>query len=219
VTFTRALIFANGSIRSGKMVTRALQYAPESLIIAADGGARVAFHFGLTPHVVIGDMDSIAPDQLARCQASGASILRYPAAKNETDLELALLHAVGQGATWLRVIGAVGGRLDQTVSNVYLLALDALRGCDARMVAGSEETVLLLGKSIYIEGEAGDTVSLLPIGGTAHGVRTEGLRYPLHDEDLLFGPARGVSNVMDSSYARVQVQSGALIVIHTIGRA
>jgi thiamine pyrophosphokinase len=45
------------------------------------------------------------------------------------------------------------------------------------------------------------------------------LRYPLRDESLLFGPARGVSNVMDGERAIVRVRDGALIVVHTVGRA
>ena len=41
--------------------------------------------------------------------ARGATIERYPAAKDETDLELALLAAVERGATWIRMLGAIGG--------------------------------------------------------------------------------------------------------------
>jgi thiamine pyrophosphokinase len=214
-----ALIFANGDIRDGQMVRRALAQAADALLIAADGGARVARHFGITPQVVIGDMDSITPELLAELAVGGSEIRQYPQAKNETDLELALLYAVEHGARKIRVIGAVGDRLDQTLSNVYLLALPALAGCDVRLVADDEETSLLLPGVLTIDGAAGDTVSLVPVSGVARGVRTEALVYPLHDEDLLFGPTRGVSNVMESTRARVQLREGALIVVHTIGRA
>lgn len=216
---TKALIFANGDIDDGAMVQRALAAAGDGLMIAADGGARVAAHYGITPQVLIGDMDSVDAHTLAALAAGGAEVLGYPEAKNETDLELALVYAVERGARWLRVIGAQGGRLDQTLSNVYLLALDALRGCDTRLVAGDAETLLLINGEIEIVGAAGDTVSLVPAGGSAHGVSTEGLRYPLRDESLLFGPARGVSNVMDGERAIVRVRDGALIVVHTVGRA
>lgn len=214
-----SLIFANGDINDGAMVRRALAEAGDALLLAADGGARVAEHYGVMPGVVIGDMDSIAPETLERLAANGARVLRYPPAKEETDLELALLYAVEQGATWIRVIGAVGGRLDQTLSNVYLLALPVLRGADVRLVADDEETWLLFPGSIDIDGAAGDTVSLLPISGVARAVTTEGLLYPLTGEDLQFGPARGVSNVMTSGRARVHLEDGALVIVHTVGRA
>ncbi len=215
----QALIFANGDINDGPLVRRALTAAADAYIIAADGGASAARHFDLMPDVVIGDMDSISEVLLAEAAAAGAQILRYPVAKNETDLELALLHAAAQGIRWLRVIGAIGGRLDQTLSNVYLLALDALRDCDVRLVAGREEAMLLWPGSLEIDGAPGDTVSLLPISGVARGVRTEHLAYPLHGEDLLFGPARGVSNEMQAERARVHLREGALLVLHTHGKA
>src|SRR5436190_1344343 len=45
-----------------------------------------------------------------------------------------------------------------------------------------------------LRGTPGSFLSLLPIGGPARGIRTEGLRYPLHDEELVPGTTRGVSN-------------------------
>lgn len=215
----RALIFANGDANDGPLVQRALAAAPGAHIIAADGGTRLARQFGRTPHLVIGDMDSISPHDLAWAEAAGATIERHPAAKDETDLELALLRAAEGGFTWVRVIGGVGDRLDQTLSNVYLLGLAALAGRDARLVAGKQEAWLIAGGSTGIEGQAGDTVSLLPLAGDVSGIETEGLVYALGGETLRFGPARGVSNVLAASAARVTVQAGVLLVIHTVGRA
>jgi thiamine pyrophosphokinase len=215
---SRALIFANGDVNDGMMVQRAMTFAPESLIVAADGGARVAAAFGLSPQVVIGDMDSLSEDELAAL-ARVAEILRYPEAKNETDLELALLYAVEHGAHWIRVVGGVGDRLDQTLSNVYLMALPVLSDCDVRMVAGKQEAWLIGAGTHTVEGAAGDTLSLIPLNGTVRGVKTDGLHYPLRDEDLFFGPARGVSNVMNGDRASVTVREGVLLVVHTVGRA
>lgn len=216
---TRALIFANGDINDGIMVRRALEQAGDALVIAADGGARIAEHFGQQIHLVVGDMDSIDPAHLQQLEAQGVEIERHPAQKNETDLELALIRAVERGATWIRVIGAMGDRLDQTLSNVYLLALPILRGVDVSLVAGRSQTCLLHPGDTVLTGEPGDTLSLIPLSGVARGVRTEGLFYPLRDEDLLFGPARGVSNVMDGDTAKVCFREGVLLMVHTMGRA
>mgnify|MGYP001182307685 CR=1 FL=1 len=215
----RAIIFANGDINDGEMVRRVLMFSGESLLVAADGGARVAAHFGQRLDAVIGDMDSADPAQIAELEANGTQVLRHPAEKDETDLELALLWAVDRGATWIRVLGAVGDRLDQTLSNIYLLALPALANCDVRIIAGKEETYLARPGWMFVEGQQGDTVSLLPLNGTVFGVKTEGLHYPLRSEDLYFGPARGVSNVMTHDKAVVYVRSGILLIVHTIGRA
>lgn len=201
------------------MVRRALAQMPDALVIAADGGARLARYFGHVVHAVIGDMDSITEADLQRATSTNAAILRYPAAKNETDLELALLYAVKQGAQWIRIIGAVGDRLDQTLSNVYLLGLPALAEVDVRLVASKQETWLSDSGIAIIDGAPGDTVSLIPLSGIVEGIRTEGMHYPLNNETLFFGPARGVSNVLDGSRAVVHFDKGILLIIHTIGRA
>jgi len=215
----RALVFANGELNDGPAVRAALAAAPDARVIAADGGTRLALELGLTPHLVVGDMDSIAPQALATLAVQRVEFIRAPAMKNETDLELALLAAVEGGATWLRVLGAVGGRIDQTLANVYLLSLPQLQGRDARLVSGAQ-TLWLIGPGEHaIEGKRDDTVSLIPAGGDAQGVRTEGLRYILHNETLRFGPARGVSNVLLGDRAAVALESGRLIVVHTPGRA
>jgi thiamine pyrophosphokinase len=65
-----------------------------------------------------------------------------------------------------------------------------------------------------LAGQPGDVVSLIPWGGDVMGIITEGLMYPLWDEPLLAGPARGISNMMIGQVARVTLRSGALLVIH-----
>ena len=103
------LIFANGDPNNGPAVEAALSVPGPRLIIAADGGVYMAARFDLYPHLVIGDMDSASPEALADAEAHGAEILRFPAAKDETDLELALLEAATRHCDPIRVIGAVGG--------------------------------------------------------------------------------------------------------------
>lgn len=215
----KALIFVNGDTNDGPMVRRTLAQASQAWILAADGGARQAAHFGLTPQTVIGDMDSLSAAELDDLAARGATLHRYPEEKDETDLELTMLHAAAADVPWIRIIAAIGDRLDQTLGNVYLMALPALAGRDVRMVAGRQEAWLLNPGETVVHGTQGDTLSLLPLSGAARGVRTENLYYPLRDETLVFGPARGISNVMQTDTARVWLDEGVLLAVHTIGRA
>jgi thiamine pyrophosphokinase len=164
-------------------------------------------------------MDSLGADELHDLAAHGAQIFRYPEEKSETDLELVLLWAARADARRIRIIGAVGDRLDQTLANMYLLALPALRGIDTRIVAGKQESWLAQAGMTDIHGAAGDTLSLIPLSGVVRGIRTDNLYYPLKDEDLLFGPARGVSNVMKGERASITVREGVLLVVHTVGKA
>ena len=208
----RAVIFANGEFPNPQNARDLLR--PDDFIIAADGGTHHALAVGAIPHVVIGDLDSLSPDEQARVEAAGAQVIRFSPRKDETDLELALLHAVREGATEIVILAALGGRLDQTIANLLLLALPELSGLDVRIVEG-QQTVFLIHDEALIEGRPGDTVSLIPLGGDAVGVTTEGLEWPLHEDTLRFGPARGVSNVLTAERARVRVRRGSLLCVVT----
>lgn len=185
------------------MVNRALSDSANAHIIAADGGARIAWHYGKSPHTVIGDMDSLSESELNKLRDDGATILQYPPEKDETDLELALKFAAEKSATTIRIIGAIGGRFDQMLANVYLLSLPELRECDVALVAENQMLKILYAGKYHLQGSAGDTVSLIPMGGDVLNITTQGLQYPLTQETLYFGPARGISNVMLSAQASV----------------
>lgn len=208
----RAIIFANGEFPDPSSARDLLR--PGDLIIAADGGTRHALAAGVTPDVVIGDLDSLSSEERARVEATGSRIIRFSPRKDETDLELALQHAASAGATEIIVLAALGGRLDQTVANLLLLALPEINGIDVRVVEGAQ-TAFLIQNETFIQGQPGDTVSLIPLGGDAVGVTAEGLEWPLQEDTLRFGPARGVSNVLTAEQARVRVRQGLLLCVVT----
>lgn len=213
------LVFANGDLNDGPAIRAALKTAESPLVIAADGGLRHAQALGLHPDIIIGDMDSADPAMLDQAAQGGTALLSYPTHKDETDLELALITAVQRGCDLIRVIGAIGGRLDQTISNVYLLALPELVECDVRLVSGTQTMWLAYPGMTPLTAAPNDTLSLVPLAGEVTNIVTEGLAYPLRGETLKFGPARGVSNVFLSTEARVTFESGLLLIVHTIGRA
>lgn len=188
------------------------QIRAADLLIAADGGALPLLHAGRLPRLVIGDMDSLDAASLAALARQGVELRRYPRDKDETDLELALLYAIGAGATTLDVLGALGGRWDHTLANVALLALPELLGARVRLLA-DRQTLFLVRDTAMLEGQIGDTVSLLPLSGAVRGITTEGLRYPLHEATLSFERARGVSNVLLDPPGRVSLREGLLLVV------
>jgi thiamine pyrophosphokinase len=209
----RAIIIAAGEAEKGSGWERWVRAG--DWIIGADGGAARALDWGLTPQVVIGDMDSLPGALRDDLEARGSAFIEHPRAKDETDLELALTYAVQQGAEEIVVLGALGGRLDHTLANLLLLALPSLEGTMVRIVDGAGE-VLLVGsrKVLTLRGSPGDLVSLLPIGGDAFGVTTTGLAWALQNDRLRFGFSRGVSNEMTAREARVEVEQGLLLVVH-----
>ena len=213
------ILFANGLANRGTMVERVLTATKSPSIVCADGGADNALKFGYFPQTIIGDLDSLTPQKVAEFEQQGATILCHPSEKDETDLELALYWCAENNAKTIYIIGGLGGRFDQTLANIYLLSLPELDGIHVEVIEAKQSIRLLKAGEHQIYGHAGDTISLLPFGGTVDGITTTALKYPLIDESLTLGPARGVSNVMVRDTATVSIRQGLLIMVHTIGRA
>lgn len=217
------LVVANGDVPSRAALDEAWPGWDEGVtdVIAADGGLARARELGLAPDVLVGDLDSLAPADMAEAARAGTGILRAPTDKDESDTELALLEAVRRGATRITVLGAFGGpRLDHALANLWLLAHAGLAGIDVALLDAAVRARLLSGPGTYpLPGEHGATVSLLPLAGDADGITTRGFRYPLRDEPLRTGPARGLSNVRTASDASVSLRTGRLLVLEVAGQA
>jgi len=208
----RAIIFSNGVLPQPDAARGLVR--EDDLLIAADGGLRLALSLGLTPQLIIGDLDSAASEDVARARNLGAELELFRRDKDATDLELALRRALDSGCGFIRIVGGLGGRSDQAFANLFLLADPALRDVDIRLDDGVEEAFIIRERA-EVRGNPGDTVSLLPLGSPAAGIVTEGLRYPLQSETLLPYRTRGISNEMAGELAAVTLESGLLICIHS----
>lgn len=208
----RAFIFANGEMKGLPAGWPGRQGG--DLLIAADGGARHCRALGLRPDVVIGDFDSLGEAEVNQLQAAGAILIRHPARKDETDLELAFRHAQEAGAKEVIVFGALGARWDMTLANVLLAAQEDYAEMQVRLVDGRQEMTLLRGgQTLRLQGQRGDTVSLLPLTPRAEGITTQGLEYPLQEGTLPFGSPRGVSNTLLGEEAEVSLRGGLLLCV------
>ena len=194
-----------------------------SMVVAADGGVRLSEVLGLGLDAWVGDGDSTPADVLAELEARGVPMLNVPSDKDESDTELALVESIRRGGTRVTVLGALGGRrLDHALANVALLAHPALGGRPAVLLDDRNRIRLLTagvdgtpGAMLPLPGRTGDLVTLLPWGTDVTRVTTIGLRYPLTDERLVLGPARGLSNIRDDPDARVTIETGRLLVVES----
>jgi thiamine pyrophosphokinase len=201
--------------------------AGADLVIAADGGARKAGRAGLRPDLVVGDGDSLGESGLAEVRAAGFPLELAAPDKDESDLELAVIAAVARGAGRLTILGSLGGpRFDHALANAWLLGHPVLGGRTAILLDASTRVRLLSSPSegsagtirraeAILAGAPGGLVSLFPFGEDAVGVTTDGLAYPLQDEPLRAGPARGLSNVRIGTEARVSLRAGRLLIVET----
>lgn len=204
----RAVVVAHGDVEE-----RDAAYARAAeLVIAADGGSAHLARWGVTPDVVVGDLDS-----LAGAPPAAARVERWPREKDKSDTQLGVERALASGADEVVVLGALGGpRVDHALANVLLLALDGGSPGRVRIVRGAlSMRVVVGGERAILGGAAGDLVTLLALRGDAEGIETSGLRYPLHGETLALGSSRGISNEIVSGGASVGLRSGSLLVIES----
>jgi thiamine pyrophosphokinase len=186
------------------------------LLVAVDGGAAWLESIGRRPHLLVGDLDSVDPELVRGLEAASVRIESHPTDKESSDLELALAAARSRGADEITILGAIGGqRVDHELANVLLLAASP-PGQQLQLVRGRTRLRALCDAGeLTIDAALGTLVSLLPIGGSAEGVTTAGLRYPLRDEPLELGSSRGLSNEVASKPATVRLRRGTLLVVET----
>ncbi|MCP4415225.1 MAG: thiamine diphosphokinase [Chloroflexi bacterium] len=205
------LIFANGVLDEVEWIRPFLRQA--TAIWAANGGSRHLFRLNHLPDRVIGDMDSLETAVHDWLMRGGVHFDQYPTAKDETDLELALLLAANQFDEEIWLFGTLGGRLDQMLANIFLLTMPALADRLLKVITPAEQAWLVRHQTDIV-GRVGQTVSLIPLSGTVQVAETTGLQWPLQDETLVFGQARGVSNCLTAEKATVTLSSGLLLCIH-----
>ncbi len=205
----RFVLFANGELPLPDYTRSLLRDG--DFLIAVNGGTRAAWELKVVPHLLIGDSDSL-PDHLQQwLEANAVPRQQFPRDKNATDFELGVEHAISAGARVILCIGLTGHRIDHTVANLSALTLAHEAGLQVEAING-EEHIYLVSDELHIAGEPGQTVSLLPWGGDAVGVKTEGMHWELNKETLQWGHTRGVSNEIEHAQARISLESGLLLV-------
>lgn len=207
----RILIFANGELPD--LDKARLLLRTDDYVICADGGTRHALALNLEPNLILGDMDSAKKEQLQELKAAGVLLELFPHDKDETDLELAIHRAAALKPKQIIILAALGGRIDQTLANIALLADPQLASLDVRLDDGVEE-VFLCRDQAEVRGRSGDLVSLIPWQGAVSGVQTNGLKWPLQREILYPDKTRGISNAMLGETASIFIASGLLLVAH-----
>jgi thiamine pyrophosphokinase len=204
------VVVANGEFVPPSDLAGILEAA--DLLIAADGGAIHLGTLGRIPKVLIGDFDSLSNEMVNELQKETVELQKHPAAKEQTDLELALDYAIQAGATEIIILAGLGQRWDHSLANLLLAANTKYTSVQIQFIHGEQRVHVLRGVN-KLKAKRGERVSLIPVSGDAIGVSTRNLLYPLNRETLNMGSSRGVSNIVLEDGAEVSIENGVLLCV------
>lgn len=187
------------------------------MVIGVDGAADVLCQYDIVPNVLIGDFDTANVQSVEELKEQGAKVVRLSPRKNETDTEAAVNYAISHNASKITIFGALGSRVDHSLSNITMLVRAHTAGVPARIIDEYNE-LQVENQHLVLQGTPGQTVSILPLTGNLH-VSATNLVYPLNELELNFGSSRGVSNVMADSDATINIKGGYALIIKTTDEA
>lgn len=177
------------------------------LVIAADGGYRCVTALGITPHIVLGDFDSLGyvPEN-SRV---------FPVEKDDTDAMLAVRCGLEQGYRDFVLYGTLDGpRLDHTIANLQTLQFLADHGATGFLVGCNQIATVVRNGCLELPAAYKGTVSVFCMGADAGPVTIEGLKYELQSGVLSAGFPLGVSNAFTGKNAKISVGEGSLLIIY-----
>jgi thiamine pyrophosphokinase len=208
----RVVIFSGGLLQP----TLLNMLDHNDFIIGADRGALFLIEHGVTPHLSVGDFDSVDEEEFAKIKIHSNNVISCDAVnKDLTDTELALEIAIEHQPSEIVMLGVTGTRLDHTLSNIHLLMLGMQAGIPTS-ICDNNNYITLSDSSSNVQQRGYTYVSLLPLTPEVTGITLSGFQYPLKDATLRIGQSLGVSNRLTSSEGTVHIKSGLLLIIQSM---
>jgi thiamine pyrophosphokinase len=208
-TSIRAVLVANGPSLAAERMRQWVSVS--QIVVGVDGGASRLLDRGIHPTHVMGDFDSLNTPDRRTVEEFGAAVVPLDD-QNFTDIDKSVAYTIHRlGAAEIAIFGATGGRLDHTLAALTTIAkygpIAILRLID------NEAETMLVGSELTLSGDnlPGRTLSLIALGHV-HGVRIDGVQWPLRGERLGPGGRDGTSNVVVAPNVKISCDSGILLV-------
>ncbi len=189
------------------------EYAPfdppveGEFVIACDRGYAYAKRRGLRPDLLIGDFDSYDGAVDAK-----VPVRRLPIEKDDTDTLSALRAALELGCGRIRLVCALGGRLDHLIANLQAAVFAARHGAFVLIQSADTEIHTLRAGTLRLPRREGRSLSVFA-AERCRGVCIRGAKYPLEDAELLPDFPLGVSNEWADEAAEISVREGTLLIV------
>jgi len=236
-----AAIICNGAVSDYSFYRKYLNGI--DYIIAADGGASHARRMGVQPHLLIGDFDSISPEDMEYYRNTGVEIRTFPVNKDKTDTEIAIdiiiekaekeKEDINSSASDIKgsILDIKGTLFNDSAFNSSVIIIGALGSRYDHSLANifllrklldkgirakiinESNEIMLINNSIEFEKNIFDKITLLPLSHEVTGITTYNMIYPLNNATIKMGSTWGVSNEFAARSAGVSIKSGEMLVI------
>lgn len=211
----RAFIFTGGKAFCAEKMTDIPKDC--DLVIAADSGCETLQQFSekvkkLSPDIILGDMDSYK--NFSMSDYPDAVFLPFPPEKDDTDTGLAVDVAKSFGCSEIIIAGGLGGRLDHTLANVFLL--EDIRNSGARgIITDGKNRAYLAEKENFFSASGRKYLSIIPLDDIIEGVTMDGFKYPYSAATMHRNRFVTISNEVQRDGAKVTVERGSALIVES----
>ncbi|MCH5342250.1 MAG: thiamine diphosphokinase [Acetatifactor sp.] len=202
-------------IGAGDLTVGTLEVSKKDFVIAVDGGLGYCSLLGVEPDLILGDFDSVSPEEAKAVEALEQQIperiLRLPREKDDTDMLAALKEGLRRGYRDFRIYGGTGGRFDHTLANIQCLLYLKKHGAVGYLVDGTGMILVLMDESVEFQKGLEGFLSLFSLTDESVGVTIRGMKYPLEQAVVRNDFPIGISNEFTGEAAVVSVEKGQLV--------
>jgi len=206
----RIIIFANGALSTPFL--KEIQI--NDYIIGVDRAAYWLIEHGIIPDVAIGDFDSVTKQEFTKIKSSIKHLLVFPAKKNETDLALAIAHAITKHPSEIHIYGSLGTRLDHSLVSIQMLEALSKQGIRAAIYDAKNMITVVDSQLSILKHSNFRYFSILPVTTTAT-ISITGCLYPVKKTVVSRGESIGISNEIIGEKADITVHSGIIYIIRS----
>ena len=206
------IIITGGTINKGFLEDYLLHNKFDT-IIAVDRGLELLDELNIKPNYIIGDFDSIDKEVLKKYENSNILITYLKAEKDFTDTHEAIKLANKIGSKDITIIGAIGTRVDHSLSNIHILKETLDKNITAKIVNENNEIILINKETTIVKNNKYKYISLIPFTTKISGISLKGFKYSLDNSEISIGQSIGISNEQIEDEATIKIEEGIAVLV------
>jgi len=202
----KIVIIGNGENWQKEKIIRFCQKS--DYIIAADNGLSLLHRFGITPNLIIGDLDSVSPSLLQYYHQ--IPIDKHPVKKDLTDSELCIQKAITMNPKEILLLAMTGNYFDHSYASIINLFRNYQPDIKMEIITSNSVIFPVTGKMSLLKMK-GRRFSLFPLS-TIKQFTMVGAQYHFSKKNL-FPTDYSISNVIIDDKLEINFKEGMLFCV------